>query len=247
MNQDTYALKSSRSALFPIESEQSVENLNAGFFQMNVQGSTDAIFKPEERPGYFSLPRMGGQTDMSDHTAPFVASSGSLDTGATMRNIWSPVKSVGRTNIQKSASSATLICQAEPSFSEVASAPAPVSINTNQIVSVPSTIEMKELKANFKSLVEKIVKTNDQPCSIYLQQRLKSETEETKAFIFEAIMNQLLPLMKNRFGNFLVQAMLENGSENQFLSLCLKMKGHVVQLAGDRFGCHVMQKVIWPA
>ena len=105
--------------------------------------------------------------------------------------------------------------------------------------------------------MEKIVKTNDQPCSIFLQQRLKTENPEVKGRIFEAVMNQLLPLMKNRFGNFLVQCCLEcgiyqayhsllilKGSEDQFLALCLKMKGHVFQLSCDRFGCHVMQKAI---
>ena len=96
--------------------------------------------------------------------------------------------------------------------------------SSNQILS-----DSKEMKATFKvllatiyssssltffylqSLVDKIVKTNDQPCSIFLQQRLKTETAEVKTMIFEAIMNQLLPLMKNRFGNFLVQCCLECG------------------------------------
>lgn len=71
-----------------------------------------------------------------------------------------------------------------------------------------------------QSLVDKIVKTNDQPCSIFLQQRLKTETAEVKTMIFEAIMNQLLPLMKNRFGNFLVQCCLECGM-NVCIHICL--------------------------
>jgi hypothetical protein len=62
------------------------------------------------------------------------------------------------------------------------------------------------------NLVEKIVKTNDQPCSIFLQQRLKVETPEVKSLIFDAIMAHVLSLMKNRFGNFLVQCCLECGT-----------------------------------
>ncbi|KAJ3326821.1 hypothetical protein HDU91_004539 [Kappamyces sp. JEL0680] len=119
-----------------------------------------------------------------------------------------------------------------------------VSPSTQQLLQQPISSETKEMKNTFKSLVDKIVKTNDQPCSIFLQQRLKVENEEVKELIFEAIMAQVLPLMKNRFGNFLVQCCLDYGTEEQFNALCLKMKGQVVQLSCDRFGCHVMQKAI---
>jgi hypothetical protein len=129
----------------------------------------------------------------------------------------------------------------EPSFSEVATAN-PIPSNP---VPPSKVAESKELKSSFKSLIDKIVKTNDQPSSIYLQQRIKVESPEVKGFIFEAILAQLLPLIKNRFGNFLVQCCLDYGSEDQFNTLCQKMKGHVVQLSCDRFGCHVMQKVLF--
>jgi hypothetical protein len=57
-------------------------------------------------------------------------------------------------------------------------------------------------------------------------------------------MAHVLSLMKNRFGNFLVQCCLECGTEDQAHQLCQKMQGHVLQLSCDRFGCHVMQKAI---
>lgn len=57
-------------------------------------------------------------------------------------------------------------------------------------------------------------------------------------------MSQILPLMKNRFGNFLVQCCLDCGTPAQAAILCEKIKGHVVALSCDRFGCHVMQKTI---
>jgi Pumilio-family RNA binding repeat len=106
-----------------------------------------------------------------------------------------------------------------------------------------SVFEQNDLRSSFKGLVEKIVKTNDQPSSIFLQQRLRSETDSVKGMIFDAILPQILALIKNRFGNFLVQCCLECGTAQQIQILGQKMKGHVIQLSCDRFGCHVMQKV----
>jgi hypothetical protein len=110
-------------------------------------------------------------------------------------------------------------------------------------LSKPPTEDPESLKTTFKGLVDKIIKTNDQPCSIFLQQRLRVETTETKGLIFDAVIGHLIPLMKNRFGNFLVQCLLDVSTEEQVLLICSKMKGYVTPLSCDRFGCHVMQKV----
>ncbi|KAL5039576.1 meiotic PUF protein 1 [Batrachochytrium dendrobatidis] len=96
----------------------------------------------------------------------------------------------------------------------------------------------------FKILVEKIIKTNDQPSSIYLQQRLKTDTMENKALIFDAVLEYVIPLVKNRFGNFLVQCCLDYCTCQQIWALANCMHGQVITLSCDRFGCHVMQKVI---
>nr|KAJ3422596.1 Calcium calmodulin-dependent protein kinase kinase 2 [Polyrhizophydium stewartii] len=95
-----------------------------------------------------------------------------------------------------------------------------------------------------KILVEKIVKTNDQPSSIYLQQRLKTDPPEIKARIFEAVLQHVIMLMKNRFGNFLVQCCLDCCTPQQIHVLGNCMRGQVISLSCDRFGCHVMQKAI---
>jgi Pumilio-family RNA binding repeat len=169
-----------------------------------------------------------------------------------LRKIWTPLSTCTRVP-QKSKStnnllrvespppavSAVKIPLPEPAAAVEVQTPAPVPV-----VPSLSQTEVKDLKASFKSYVDKIVKTNDQTCSIFLQQRLKTEqSDEVKALIYDSIMAQVLPLMKNRFGNFLVQCCLDCGTLDQFNSLCMKMKGHVVHLASDRFGCHVMQKV----
>ncbi|KAJ3127503.1 hypothetical protein HK098_006281 [Nowakowskiella sp. JEL0407] len=97
---------------------------------------------------------------------------------------------------------------------------------------------------NFHYLVDKITKTNDQPASLLLQQKLKSATPATKELIFEAINKQSVYLMKNRFGNFLMQRCLEFGSPNQVRSIGLAMRGNMYTLSCDRFGCHVVQKAL---
>eukprot|EP00842_Homolaphlyctis_polyrhiza_P001404 jgi/Hompol1/2264/HPOL_005917-RA len=93
-------------------------------------------------------------------------------------------------------------------------------------------------------IVDRIVKTNDQPSSIYLQQRLKSDSPEIKACVFDVVLQHVVALMKNRFGNFLVQCCLEHGTQQQIRILGGCIRGHVVSLSCDRFGCHVMQKAI---
>ncbi|KAI8808693.1 armadillo-type protein [Cladochytrium replicatum] len=93
-------------------------------------------------------------------------------------------------------------------------------------------------------LVEKITKTNDQPASLFLQQKLSTAPSKFKDIIFEAINKQSLPLMKNRFGNFLVQRCLELGSPMQNRMIGNAMKGQFLPLACDRFACHVLQKAL---
>lgn len=88
------------------------------------------------------------------------------------------------------------------------------------------------------------MRTNDQPASLLLQQKLKTATPDTKALIFDAIHSQSLSLIKNRFGNFLMQRVLEFGTPQQIRMVGQTMKGNVLGLACDRFGCHVVQKAL---
>ncbi|KAJ3170258.1 hypothetical protein HDU88_008885 [Geranomyces variabilis] len=102
----------------------------------------------------------------------------------------------------------------------------------------------KNTAANFYFLVDKIVRTNDQPASLLLQQKLKTGTNDVKGMIFDAILGQAIALIKNRFGNFLMQRVLEFGSPQQIRILGQTMRGNVLNLACDRFGCHVIQKAL---
>ncbi|KAI9091541.1 armadillo-type protein [Phlyctochytrium arcticum] len=102
----------------------------------------------------------------------------------------------------------------------------------------------KNTAANLYVLVDKIVRTNDQPASLLLQQKLKTGNSEVKEMIFDAILGQALHLMKNRFGNFLMQRALEFGTPGQVRIIGQAMRGNVLNLACDRFGCHVVQKAL---
>lgn len=92
-------------------------------------------------------------------------------------------------------------------------------------------------------MVDKIIQRGDQQASLFLQQKLKCVTEEQKQAIFEAILPQAYPLMTSRFGNFLVQRLLEVGTIDQVTALIGTMQGRVVALTCQQFGCHVLQKV----
>ncbi|KAJ3390000.1 hypothetical protein HDU84_008059 [Entophlyctis sp. JEL0112] len=98
--------------------------------------------------------------------------------------------------------------------------------------------------STFHYLVDKIVRTQDQPASLLLQQKLKTTNFEARALIIDAILHQAIDLIKNRFGNFLVQRCFEVGDGEQINMLTSAMLGSIVNLSSDRFGCHVVQKAL---
>lgn len=95
---------------------------------------------------------------------------------------------------------------------------------------------------NWKHIVDKIVCSNDQQASIFLQQKLKVGTPDQKYEIVEAIVAQAYPLMINRFGNFLVQRCFEHGVPEQVIKIAEAIRGNTLNLSMDAFGCHVVQK-----
>ncbi|KAM4059891.1 pumilio-family RNA binding repeat domain-containing protein [Hirsutella rhossiliensis] len=100
----------------------------------------------------------------------------------------------------------------------------------------------KNVSANWKYIVDKIVCNNDQQASIFLQQKLKVGSPEQKYEIVEAIVAQAYPLMVNRFGNFLVQRCFEHGTPEQVIKIAGAIRGNTRNLSMDPFGCHVVQK-----
>ncbi|KAF2730524.1 ARM repeat-containing protein [Polyplosphaeria fusca] len=100
----------------------------------------------------------------------------------------------------------------------------------------------RNMNCNWKYIVDKIICSNDQQASIFLQQKLKVGTVEQKFEIVEAIIAQAYPLMINRFGNFLVQRCFEHGTPEQVVSIAQAIRGNTLTLSMDAFGCHVIQK-----
>ncbi|KAI0970932.1 armadillo-type protein [Xylaria arbuscula] len=100
----------------------------------------------------------------------------------------------------------------------------------------------RNVNCNWKYIVDKIVCSNDQQASIFLQQKLKVGTPDQKYEIVEAIVAQAYPLMVNRFGNFLVQRCFEHGTPEQVIKIAEAIRGCTLTLSMDPFGCHVVQK-----
>jgi uncharacterized protein YeeX (DUF496 family) len=93
-------------------------------------------------------------------------------------------------------------------------------------------------------IVDKIILHNDQQASIFLQQKLKIATEEQKESMLHTIVEHCCPLMRNRFGNFLIQRCLEYGTPQQVNNIAATMRGRCVSLATNQFSCHVVQKAL---
>ncbi|KAI0053414.1 ARM repeat-containing protein [Auriscalpium vulgare] len=93
--------------------------------------------------------------------------------------------------------------------------------------------------------VSRIIKSSDQQASIFLQQKLKVADTEERGKIIDAICAKGFEMMAHRFGNWAVQRCLEAASsleERRKIVQC--MRGRVVELASNCYGCHVLQKAL---
>ncbi|KAM6498886.1 Armadillo-type fold [Amanita muscaria] len=93
--------------------------------------------------------------------------------------------------------------------------------------------------------VARIIKSSDQQASIFLQQKLKVAEADERAKIVDAICARGFEMMAHRFGNWAVQRCLEAATspeERRKIVSC--MRGRVVDLATNCYGCHVLQKAL---
>ncbi|KAF8164415.1 armadillo-type protein [Pholiota molesta] len=93
--------------------------------------------------------------------------------------------------------------------------------------------------------VSRIIKSSDQQASIFLQQKLKVADLDERAKIVDAICARGFEMMAHRFGNWAVQRCLEAAStaeERRKIVSC--MRGRIVDLATNCYGCHVLQKAL---
>ncbi|KAG2144704.1 armadillo-type protein [Suillus bovinus] len=97
----------------------------------------------------------------------------------------------------------------------------------------------------YNVFVARIIKSSDQQASIFLQQKLKVADLEERHKIVDAICARGFEMMSHRFGNWAVQRCLEAAAtpeERKKIVNC--MRGRIVDLATNCYGCHVLQKAL---
>ncbi|KDN39351.1 hypothetical protein RSAG8_08868, partial [Rhizoctonia solani AG-8 WAC10335] len=94
--------------------------------------------------------------------------------------------------------------------------------------------------------VTRIVKNSDQQASIFLQQKLKAaNSEDARRPIVDAVVEQGIDMMMNRFGNWAVQRCLEAPcTPRERKRVADAMRGRVIELATNCYGTHVVQKAL---
>jgi pumilio RNA-binding family len=84
----------------------------------------------------------------------------------------------------------------------------------------------------------------DQVGSRYIQESiLEHPTSEDCDLIFDEIHPLILQLSVDVFANFCVQKLLEKASTEQIAVLAINLKGSIMRLALQTYGCRVIQKV----
>lgn len=97
-----------------------------------------------------------------------------------------------------------------------------------------------ELKDIYGFIVEF---SGDQHGSRFIQQKLETANSDEKDQVFREIETNAIQLMKDVFGNYVVQKFFEHGSQVQKRILAEKMKGKMIDLSVQVYACRVVQKV----
>ncbi|KAF4959422.1 hypothetical protein FSARC_10727 [Fusarium sarcochroum] len=98
-----------------------------------------------------------------------------------------------------------------------------------------------ELKDIYTHIVEF---SGDQGASRFIQAKLDTANSDEKEQVFSEISTNALPLMKDVFGNYVLQKMFEHGNQAQKTFLVGKMKGNMGDLSASNYGCRVVQKAM---
>ena len=86
--------------------------------------------------------------------------------------------------------------------------------------------------------------SQDQHGSRFIQQKLERASVLEKTMVFNEILSAAYSLMTDVFGNYVIQKFFEFGSPEQKLLLAQRIKGHVLPLALQMYGCRVIQKAL---
>ncbi|KAF5669633.1 RNA-binding protein pumilio [Fusarium heterosporum] len=83
-----------------------------------------------------------------------------------------------------------------------------------------------------------------QDVSRFIQNKLQTANSEEKERVFSEIGDNAVPLMKDVYGNYVMQKLMEHGSQAQKARLFEQMKGNIVDLSLNMYGCRVVQRVV---
>uniref|UniRef100_A0A8C1RTL0 Pumilio RNA-binding family member 2 n=1 Tax=Cyprinus carpio TaxID=7962 RepID=A0A8C1RTL0_CYPCA len=78
----------------------------------------------------------------------------------------------------------------------------------------------------------------------FIQQKLERATPAERQIVFGEILQAAYQLMTDVFGNYVIQKFFEFGSVDQKLALATRIRGHVLPLALQMYGCRVIQKAL---
>jgi mRNA-binding protein PUF3 len=85
--------------------------------------------------------------------------------------------------------------------------------------------------------------SGDQHGSRFIQQKLETANSDEKEQLFKEVLPNSVQLMKDVFGNYVIQKLFEHGNQVQKKLLASTMKGKVSDLSVQTYACRVVQKV----
>uniref|UniRef100_A0A3Q2YPG8 Pumilio homolog 1 n=1 Tax=Hippocampus comes TaxID=109280 RepID=A0A3Q2YPG8_HIPCM len=86
--------------------------------------------------------------------------------------------------------------------------------------------------------------SQDQHGSRFIQLKLERASPAERQLVFSEILQAAYQLMVDVFGNYVIQKFFEFGSLDQKLALAERIRGHVLSLALQMYGCRVIQKAL---
>jgi len=78
----------------------------------------------------------------------------------------------------------------------------------------------------------------------FIQQKLERASPSEKAMVFNEILTAAYSLMTDVFGNYVIQKFFEFGTSEQKQMLAQRIRGHVMPLSLQMYGCRIVQKAL---
>jgi len=107
-------------------------------------------------------------------------------------------------------------------------------------------IDEKDIRLTLAEVLPRLVDAaKEQEGSRFLQWKLTKDcSAEDREKIFDLALPEIPVLANDVFGNFVVQKLMETGTDEQIGAMAEQMKGHMLDLSQHKYGCRVVQKVI---